>query len=249
MKRLDQLAAELEKVKAELAANRQKADAVEQRQQAAAPTATAAPAAPAAPAGPATASVAPTAPSAKPVPVPAPAPAPAVPTAVVTSPASPAGSTYPDIQAPEAPRTVFSAYGEINYNRPTRNASGAQLDVRRTVLGVEHRFDERTKVITELNPAPVPSSFYGWYGQAAYRLWKQGDYSLFPFARYERFNTAKTFAAVSAGLRVATAPDERVVTVGANLRVGSGVVLKADYQKFAEDKSRDRVNLGVGFSY
>ena len=43
MKRLDQLAAELEKVKAELAANRQKADAVEQRQQAAAPTATAAP--------------------------------------------------------------------------------------------------------------------------------------------------------------------------------------------------------------
>jgi len=99
------------------------------------------------------------------------------------------------------------------------------------------------------NPTPVPSSFYGWYGQAAYRLWQHGDYTLFPFARYERFNTAKTYAAMPAGLGVATLPDERVVTVGANLRIGDGVVLKADYQKFAEDKSRDRVDLGVGFSF
>jgi hypothetical protein len=52
-----------------------------------------------------------------------------------------------------------------------------------------------------------------------------------------------------AGLGVATLPDERVVTVGANLRIGDGVVLKADYQKFAEDKSRDRVDLGIGFSF
>lgn len=441
MKRLDQLAAELEKVKAELAATKEKAEAVEQRQRAA--TQASAP-------GPATASAAPS-PSAQPV-VPVPAPVPAVPTAVVTSPDSPAGSTYPGIEAPERPRTVFSAYGEINYNRPTRNAGGAQVDVRRTVLGFEHRFDDRTKVVTELewehaiasagdrgeaaveqvyierefgtglrakaglflvpagllnqnheptayygvernfvetaiipttwreagvgvgktldngltlegglttgfdlgrwdassgegresplgsihqegqlakarnlagygaanwrgvpglliggsvftgtaghatpdfaannarvtlwdlharynpgrwdlsalyargtishtealnltfvgNPSLVPSSFYGWYGQAAYRLWKQGDYALFPFARYERFNTARSFAAIPNGLGAASAPEERVVTVGANLRIGSGVVLKADYQKFAEDKSRDRVNLGVGFSF
>jgi hypothetical protein len=26
-------------------------------------------------------------------------------------------------------------------------------------------------------------------------------------------------------------------------------VLKADYQKFKDDKSRDRVNLGLGFAY
>ncbi|WP_228527347.1 porin family protein [Noviherbaspirillum soli] len=441
MKRIDQLAAELEKVKAELSATRQKADAVEQRQQAATSVTASTPATAA------TTSAA-SAPSAQPMPT----PVAAAPTAVLTSPALPVGSTYPGIEAPERPRTVFSAYGEINYNRPTRNAGGAQVDVRRTVLGFEHRFDERTKVVTELewehaiasagdrgeaaveqvyverefgtglrakaglflvpagllnqnheptayygvernfvetaiipttwreaglgvgktldngltlegglttgfdlnkwdasssegresplgsihqegqfakarnlagygaanwrgvpglliggsvftgtaghatpdfaannarvtlwdlharynpgrwdlsalyargtisntealnltfvgNPSPVPSSFYGWYGQAAYRLWKQGDYALFPFVRYERFNTAKTFAAIPAGLGVANAPDERVVTVGANLRVGSGVVLKADYQKFAEDKSRDRVNLGVGFSF
>jgi hypothetical protein len=40
-----------------------------------------------------------------------------------------------------------------------------------------------------------------------------------------------------------------VYTVGANLRVGEGVVLKTDYQRFGTDKARDRINLGVGFSY
>lgn len=99
------------------------------------------------------------------------------------------------------------------------------------------------------NPTPVPSSFAGWYLQAAYQLWQSGDYVLSPFARYESFNTARSYSALPAGLGVATGPNERVATVGANLKVGQGVVLKADYQKFAEDKSRDRVNLGLGFAY
>jgi hypothetical protein len=98
-------------------------------------------------------------------------------------------------------------------------------------------------------PTPVPSSFYGWYTQAAYQLWKSKDYSLSPFVRYERFNTAKSYTAMPAGLEVATGPDESVVTAGANFRIGEGVVLKADYQKFKEDTSRNRVNLGVGYSF
>lgn len=99
------------------------------------------------------------------------------------------------------------------------------------------------------NPTPVPSSFAGWYAQAAYQLWKSGDYTLLPFVRYEQFNTAKSYSAVPAGLGVATGPDEKVVTLGANFRVGEGVVLKADYQKFREDTTRDRLNLGVGFAF
>lgn len=99
------------------------------------------------------------------------------------------------------------------------------------------------------NPTPVPSSFAGWYLQAAYQLWQSGDYVLSPFVRYESFNTARSYSALPAGLGVATGPNERVATVGANFKVGQGVVLKADYQKFAEDKSRDRVNLGLGFAY
>lgn len=99
------------------------------------------------------------------------------------------------------------------------------------------------------NPTPIPSSFYGWYAQAAYQLWKSGDYTLTPFTRHEQFNTANSYAAMPAGLDVATGPNERVVTLGANLRIGEGVVVKVDYQKFKEDTSRDRVNLGLGYAF
>jgi hypothetical protein len=407
-KRVEQLAAELEKVKAELAAQRAQAAA------AAAPAASSAPAQPAA---------------AAPVAAAAAAPAAAL-----------------------AASTVFSGYGEVNYNHPVRNASGAQTDLRRAVIGIQHRFDEKTKVVAEFewehaiasasdsgesaieqmyverefnnglrgkaglflmpvgllnqnheptayygvernfvetaiipttwreagvglsgefgngftwdtglttgfdltkwdaasdegresplgaihqegqlaksrdlqlhgalnwrgypglliggsvftgkaghattdfaandarvtlaelhtrytpgawdlsalwaygrisntealnatfvgNPTPVPSSFAGWYLQAAYKLWQDADYALSPFARFESFDTARTYASQPAGLGVPTTPYERVATVGANLMVAQGVVLKADYQKFRQDKSRDRVNLGVGFSY
>ncbi|HCE09098.1 MAG TPA: hypothetical protein DEQ40_10940, partial [Oxalobacteraceae bacterium] len=98
-------------------------------------------------------------------------------------------------------------------------------------------------------PTPVPSSFDGWYGQAAYQAWKSGDYTLTPFIRYEQFNTAKSYSTVPAGLGAETGPDQKVATLGANLRVGEGVVLKADYQKFKEDSARDRVNLGVGYAF
>ncbi|HWW04544.1 hypothetical protein [Collimonas sp.] len=99
------------------------------------------------------------------------------------------------------------------------------------------------------NPTPVPSSFYGWYTQAAYQLWKNSDYTLTPFLRYERFNTANSYAAMPAGLAVATGPNEGVWTVGTNFNVGEGVVLKADYQKFKVDTARDRFNLGLGYAF
>lgn len=99
------------------------------------------------------------------------------------------------------------------------------------------------------NPTPVPASFYGWYGQAAYQLWKNSDYKLSPFIRYEQFNTAKSTSAMPAGLGVATAADEKVWTAGANFNIGEGVVVKADYQKFKQDTTRDRINLGLGYSF
>lgn len=99
------------------------------------------------------------------------------------------------------------------------------------------------------NPTPVPSSFYGWYGQAAYRAWASGDYVLTPFARYEQYNTAASYAGTPFALGVAAGPDEKLATFGANLKVGEGVVLKADYQKFRADSSRDRLDLGLGYSF
>jgi hypothetical protein len=98
-------------------------------------------------------------------------------------------------------------------------------------------------------PTPVPSSFDGWYAQAAYQLWKNERYSFSPFVRYEQFNTARSYAPVPAGLGVAPTPYEKVATLGANFKIGEGVVLKADYQKFKRDNSLDSLNLGVGYSF
>jgi hypothetical protein len=99
------------------------------------------------------------------------------------------------------------------------------------------------------NPTPIPSSFDGWYAQAAYQLWHGADYKLTPFLRYEQFNTAKSYSALPPGLGLAASPAEKVTTLGVNFNIGEGVVLKADYQKFQEDKSRDRLNLGLGYSF
>jgi len=98
-------------------------------------------------------------------------------------------------------------------------------------------------------PTPVPSSFYGWYAQAAYQLWKNEQYSFSPFVRYEQFNTARSYAALPLGLGIAPLADEKVTTLGASFKIGEGVVFKADYQKFQLDSSRDRFNLGVGYSF
>lgn len=45
--------------------------------------------------------------------------------------------------------TRFSSYGEINYNRPIHNSNAAQADLRRVVLGLHHRFDDKTKLNIE----------------------------------------------------------------------------------------------------
>ncbi|MBC7731494.1 MAG: hypothetical protein H7306_06280 [Bacteriovorax sp.] len=48
------------------------------------------------------------------------------------------------------PATVLTSYGEINYLRPTKASQNAVADMRRFVLGYQHRFDDKTKVVTEL---------------------------------------------------------------------------------------------------
>jgi hypothetical protein len=95
----------------------------------------------------------------------------------------------------------------------------------------------------------IPKSFDGWYGQAAYRFWSNGDYALSPFARWEQYNTARSYADLGAGLTPPRARTERVVTVGANFNIGSSVVLKADYQRFLEKPDNDRFDLGLGWSF
>lgn len=96
---------------------------------------------------------------------------------------------------------------------------------------------------------PVPDQFRGWYAQAAYRLWRQGDYSLVPFARYERVNTAVGFSGLPLGIAPTTDPDTRVITLGASFYLHPQVVLKVDTQRYFNNSQLDRVNLGVGFHF
>jgi hypothetical protein len=70
--------------------------------------------------------------------------------------AQPAGATASAVAAdsspsrPEEPATILFSYGELNYNRPTNSTKDTQFDMRRFVLGFQHRFDDKTKVVTEL---------------------------------------------------------------------------------------------------
>lgn len=99
------------------------------------------------------------------------------------------------------------------------------------------------------NPTLVPASFDGAYLQAAYKLWSKGDMALSPFARWERFNTARSFADIGPGLTPDAAAAERVYTLGANFQVAQGIVVKADVQKFKSSRDLDRFNLGLGWAF
>lgn len=49
-----------------------------------------------------------------------------------------------------APATQISAYGEIDYSRPSKDSAATRTTVGRFVIGYQHRFDDKTKVVAEL---------------------------------------------------------------------------------------------------
>lgn len=99
------------------------------------------------------------------------------------------------------------------------------------------------------NPTLIPKSFDGFYVQGAYKVWSHEDYALSPFVRWERFNTARSYADLGPGLTPDAARAERVVTLGANFQVAQGIVVKADYQRFRENTEQNRFDLGLGWSF
>jgi hypothetical protein len=113
-------------------------------------------------------------------------------------------------------------------------------------------------------PNPIPSSFYGYFVQGAYEVWQQGDYRAAPFVRFERYNLGASYSGTS-GPAVPTglvplsgspgdlgywpANHDRVWTAGANLYLGTHVVVKGDYQRFRLNSSFSRFDLGLGVSF
>jgi len=99
------------------------------------------------------------------------------------------------------------------------------------------------------NPTLMPESFFGWYVQGAYRLWHKDHYSFSPFVRYERLNTASSFAGIQADLTPTVLSDQQAWTVGLNLNIADGVVLKADYLSLKNSDNSDRFDLGLGYQF
>ncbi|MBE7416546.1 MAG: hypothetical protein HS128_02160 [Ideonella sp.] len=77
------------------------------------------------------------------------APAPTAATSSATATPAPTTAAADPARSTE-PATVWLGYGEVNYNRPTKRSENAQADLRRFVIGLQHRFDDKTKVVSEL---------------------------------------------------------------------------------------------------
>jgi len=113
--------------------------------------------------------------------------------------------------------------------------------------------DKVTAAILAAAPTPAdafaaPKTLKGGYVQAAYHVYKRGNFDLAPFVRYERIDIKQQEDPANGQLQD---PNniERVKTIGVNFWVHPQVVLKADVQRYATDKSQDRFNLGLGFMF
>jgi len=101
------------------------------------------------------------------------------------------------------------------------------------------------------NPADAfaaPKSMKGWYAQAAYHVYKRGNFDMAPFVRYERIDIKQAEDPAN-GLLQDARNDERIKTIGVNFWVHPQVVLKADIQRYATDKTQDAYRLGLGFMF
>ena len=73
----------------------------------------------------------------------------AAPAAVASTAPAMASNSSP-VLSPSMSPTQLSAYGEINYTKPSKDSSATQANITRFVIGYQHRFDEKTKVVAEL---------------------------------------------------------------------------------------------------
>jgi len=114
------------------------------------------------------------------------------------------------------------------------------------------------------SPNPIPSSFYGYFFQAAYDVWQHGEYRLAPFTRWEAYNMGASYEGtpgpmIPAGdIPLTGAPGDygpwprnmdRVWTIGANFYITPHVVLKTDYQHFLINSDFTRFDLGLGVAF
>jgi uncharacterized small protein (DUF1192 family) len=101
---------------------------------------------------------------------------------------------------------------------------------------------------TATTPFAAPKSLKGWYGQAAYHVYRRGDLDVAPFVRLERFEIRQQEDA-ALGLFQDPKNLERVRTIGVNFKLHPQVVLKTDIQRYKVDGTKNRFNIGLGYMF
>lgn len=109
---------------------------------------------------------------------------------------------------------------------------------------------DRVNAVTSAAATPfaAPRSLKGWYGQAAYHVYRKGDIDVAPFVRLERFEIRQQ-EDPAAGLLQDPNNLERVRTVGVNFWLHPQVVVKSDIQRYSTDRTKDRFNIGLGYMF
>lgn len=147
----------------------------------------------------------------------------------------------PALQGKNARLTLWDIHGKYSIGDLELQALYA-----RGTLGDTQAINDAAGIVPGDGNDAAPKSFYGWYGQAAYPVWRRNEMRLTPFVRYERYNTQ---ASVDTGYTANPLNDETVTTLGANFNLSREVVLKADWQNYKTDPLKDRFNLGVGWMF
>jgi hypothetical protein len=151
------------------------------------------------------------------------------------------GASDTDLKGVDARLTLWDIHARYQKDRLDLRALYAQ--------GRLSDADDIKDAISGANSINAAERFYGWYAEAAYHVWKQGDHDLAPFVRYEAWDT---HAEVPSNVTRNRNNKNNVWTVGANYSPHPQVVLKADYQEFDKPdstKGDKRLNMGMGYMF
>lgn len=151
------------------------------------------------------------------------------------------GATKAALKGVDARLTMWDLHARYQKDR---------LDLR--ALYARGYLSDAAKINAALGNAPgkgVAESFYGWYIEAAYHVWKMGEHDLAPFVRYEKWDMQDE---VPDGAIKNAEWKNAIWTIGANYWPHPQIVLKADYQFFDRpdgSKGDRRLNMGLGYMF
>lgn len=144
---------------------------------------------------------------------------------------------------------TFSAHTTVAEAHAEYRARGLWL---RALYASVHVDDaERINATSSLtSTSSVGSEMFGWYGEGGYDVGRHlspgGSFSLYPFVRYERYDTQDE---VPPGFARDPANDRRVVAAGASFYPHPQIALKADHQWRSNEAGTGVNRFDLALSY